>query len=694
MARSLAWAVLGALVGFGVSAFSQTLVDLVAQAPSAVWYNDLGARLPFPGADTDDRGFAQVLPSAVLEDGNAYPSVLETHPRWQPDGAIEGRYILTIPANAEFVALVGFLRGASGTDGVTFEVLWQGRILAQVRDTYDGNLKEIRVDLSSAAGQRGELILRVKAGASSGQDWAVWVQPKLARKGTVYLGAPIYVRIFLDSLYCERESRWDHGTDSDEPYLLVTAFAGHRSPSAWSTGDAEVFSDVDSGENRRLSYTRSQRLVFEGEVPPGARVGFNVVVMESDAGTETQRNRLAREIVNQLVVGPLTGLPNMGADPLSKAITDFLTGNFISFILAPIMYGLGGGADDFVATNSVVLTYDQLRLWSSGDPHRPMTMELRGGEESRYRLRWHIEFDREASRSFSAKFTHWDELAVGNILEDREPEILIVIDEDAPGDDGRFYIKNKNGRLLASWNGFYTHYDRVVIGDVLGDERAEIIVASDDDGGRIRIYDGAGNRLRYFTAPFTKYDGLAVGNVLGDGKAEIIVARDDDCQVFIYNADGQRLRAFLVDAFSGCRYTAELDDERHDGFAVGDVLGDSFAEIIIAENHNGPESLVHVYDAFGQELRRFTTYFTHLDGFILANMVRDGKKEIVVAVDGGDGQYGDTIYITDVATGSTTRRYWPIFTKYDGLASGDFDGDGKDEIVLATDEDWWVYIGK
>lgn len=692
MASRLVQSSIMLLVMFATVASSQTIFDFVSEAHRAQWFNDKGMRLPFPGSKDDNRGFALILPKAVLEDGRSYTNVLETHPRWQPNGTIEGRYSLTVPKDAEFQAKVGFLQGATATDGVTFEVLWRGRTLLLQHKAYDQSLKEIKIDLSSYAGQSGEMVLRVKAGDSAGQDWAVWVEPRIARKTIVGTGQPVFVRIVLDSLYCVKESKYDHGTDSDEPYLLVTAFASHRSPQAWSTGDPEVFSDVDSGENRRFTYANAQRVVFEGEVPPGAVVGFNAVVMEADEGSMEQRRRLARNITEQLLRGPLTGLPEFQVDPITRAITDFMMGNIVSLI-DTIMHALGGGADDFVATNTFTASYDQLKRWAQGERCRAMFMDLDGKDEGHYILRWHLEFVREASRSFVAKFTHWDGFAVGNVLGSAEPEIVIVVDEDASGDDGKFYIYDRQGHLLRTWNGFYTHYDRIVIGDVLGDALEEIIVASDDGGGQIRIYDGSGNKLRHFAAPFTKYDGLAVGNVMGDAKAEIVIARDDDRQVFIYNAEGQRLRAFMVDAFSGCRYTADAESNRHDGFAVGDVLGDGYAEILIAINRNGSDSTVFIFDASGRELRKFNTFFTHCDGFILADIFGDAKKEIVIAVDGGDGRAGFTIYATEVRTNTVVIRHWPLFTKYDGLAASDLNGDGKDEILLATDEDSRVYIG-
>jgi len=161
-------------------------VDLLRDARKAQWFNDQGKRLPFPGDDTDNRGFVRPM-TAALEDGQTHSSVLETHPRWQAQGWIEGRYILTLPKNARFEATVGFFRGASGTDGVLFEVLWREKnseqVLSALKKTYNGNLAPLSADLSQYGGHSGTLILRVRAGASSGRDWAAWKKAVIIAAG-------------------------------------------------------------------------------------------------------------------------------------------------------------------------------------------------------------------------------------------------------------------------------------------------------------------------------------------------------------------------------------------------------------------------------------------------------------------------------------------------------------------------------
>ena len=95
-----------------------------------------------------------------------------------------GRYPqLTVPSNAELKVNVGFFKGATGSDGVTFEVQFEEgqsrQTIVSRFATYDGKLDSITQSLSSLAGRTGYFILYVNAGQSSGQDWAAWAEAKI-----------------------------------------------------------------------------------------------------------------------------------------------------------------------------------------------------------------------------------------------------------------------------------------------------------------------------------------------------------------------------------------------------------------------------------------------------------------------------------------------------------------------------------
>lgn len=171
-------------------------VDLLAAAPKATWASgqlqpDGGVAQAAPLAwpkDNDFAGFAGVADYA-LEDGSTRPA-LQTHPMWIDQGTVGGRFPwVALPPNAVFEAEVGFLAGAVNSDGVIFQVYEShydanGAVvrtqIALFGKQYDGRPAPLRVDLSHLAGKIVSLELRVDAGATSMQDWAVWIAPRIS----------------------------------------------------------------------------------------------------------------------------------------------------------------------------------------------------------------------------------------------------------------------------------------------------------------------------------------------------------------------------------------------------------------------------------------------------------------------------------------------------------------------------------
>ncbi len=164
-------------------------INFYGLAQNGQWFNDAGDALTFGSTTSDSKGFARFV-QTQLEDGLRYDEVLETHPRWVDNGTVEGRFRMTMPEGVGFRAVVGFIEGATGTDGANFQMIWRkdppagqppiDAVQGQVFKTYDHSLASFTADLRPIAGQTGELILKVKAGASSGQDWAVWQSAVLA----------------------------------------------------------------------------------------------------------------------------------------------------------------------------------------------------------------------------------------------------------------------------------------------------------------------------------------------------------------------------------------------------------------------------------------------------------------------------------------------------------------------------------
>jgi len=174
-----------------VNLASVVMYDFVANASHARWRSGAGT-LPFNGSSSDSKGFVKILTNPVLETNTKATKALETHPQWVDYGYIQGQYDMsnyTVKKDDYFYAWVGFLKGAtSGNVHFQVYVMPAGssfKLIADVADTYDGKLKEIKVPLSTWRGKKiTAFYLRVNAGASSTQDWALWTS------AVIYRGAP------------------------------------------------------------------------------------------------------------------------------------------------------------------------------------------------------------------------------------------------------------------------------------------------------------------------------------------------------------------------------------------------------------------------------------------------------------------------------------------------------------------------
>ena len=163
--------------------------------------------LPWQGSDGDSRGFVRA--DRVWTEDSVVNYALRTHPMWVGNGTIKGWLPwVVLPLKACFKAKIGFVKGAVGTDGAYFQV-WEhhrenGREVwnrvGNFFKKYTDKLLDININLSHLAEKEVGIELRVDTGVSSGQDWAVWVNPTI--EGDPYRTITSNARTFvqLDTL--------------------------------------------------------------------------------------------------------------------------------------------------------------------------------------------------------------------------------------------------------------------------------------------------------------------------------------------------------------------------------------------------------------------------------------------------------------------------------------------------------------
>lgn len=169
--------------------------DLLSVANVAIWRNADG-NVPDLGSERSSQGGH--FPISNVDMGQL--PQLEVVPQQIPQGWMQGIWgyftvepeiracpivaAIKLPSKLHFQARVGLAKSAVGSDGVTFKfglrdlndnVTW----LSSKKMTVPGNFEDWDIDLSGNEGQKCYFVLRVDAGESSANDFAIWNQAKL-----------------------------------------------------------------------------------------------------------------------------------------------------------------------------------------------------------------------------------------------------------------------------------------------------------------------------------------------------------------------------------------------------------------------------------------------------------------------------------------------------------------------------------
>jgi hypothetical protein len=159
--------------------------DFISNYCAADWQNKT-TDLPCPGSEGSDDGFVIRVDNPALESRNENEPALETFPEAITDGLIQGTYPeIEIKSGDRFLADIGCL-----ADNERCDVLFQLKYtidggdevnFGRWRETYDGNITRVDMDLSALAGEKVQFILVVKANGAPREDAAFWLVPKIIR---------------------------------------------------------------------------------------------------------------------------------------------------------------------------------------------------------------------------------------------------------------------------------------------------------------------------------------------------------------------------------------------------------------------------------------------------------------------------------------------------------------------------------
>lgn len=161
------------------------------------------------------------------------------------------------------------------------------------------------------------------------------------------------VVIHYTGLHCFGETDYDQGSNSDEPYVVLS----FSSPELTSTLNSRIYEDVDSGETFPDLVE-----IYRGK-PYG--INLNAVVMEHDEGDPN----IYRDKIRQVFLGAhAAGTVALGLIPVVGPIIAAVAGPSLGALMPDIadkfneLLGLG---DDIIGTSTIVLSSKQMVLLSA-----------------------------------------------------------------------------------------------------------------------------------------------------------------------------------------------------------------------------------------------------------------------------------------------------------------------------------------
>jgi hypothetical protein len=170
------------------------MLDFLAQGKNADWGSGVEPvdfagpghiELDFGGPETDTNGFAMIRDQVLLENGKISAKILQTHPKWETNGYIVGKYPVYTVGPGDYIkaqiGLIALADGSCGVGDVTFEIHYTLEDDLGTRDrlgkwskSCNGSLQSIEIDLADLKGKKVHFYLVVTADGSADQDWSIW----------------------------------------------------------------------------------------------------------------------------------------------------------------------------------------------------------------------------------------------------------------------------------------------------------------------------------------------------------------------------------------------------------------------------------------------------------------------------------------------------------------------------------------
>jgi hypothetical protein len=286
-----------------------------------------------------------------------------------------------------------------------------------------------------------------------------------------------------------------------------------------------------------------------------------------------------------------------------------------------------------------------------------------------------------------------ESVAIGDVNNDGRADVIV----SASNCIGVFY-QNSSGGLntmvtYASNHQSFSNTYKVKTGDFNHDGRMDVV--SIDWGTQSQdvdvFYQNAGGTFNTpitYTVSHGGYEDLEVGDVNNDGFTDIIVMSG---QSFIPNLGV--LTQKTDGTFNTAVYYSVGANQLSSGVGIGDVNGDSLQDIVVTYGGNAGNIGVFLQNNSGT-LNTSTSYSSYdsPSPIEIADVNNDGRKDIILA---HAGWLKLGVYLQGTGEAILPEELYPIpYSTYNphGLAIGDINGDGLNDVVIADNGNGLVVL--
>jgi hypothetical protein len=255
--------------------------------------------------------------------------------------------------------------------------------------------------------------------------------------------------------------------------------------------------------------------------------------------------------------------------------------------------------------------------------------------------------------------------AVVDLDNDGELEIIL-------GEGSKIGVYYWNSTQMFSYSLGSSTSSAPALGDVDGDGSLEIVGVT--DSGSVVVINGDGSLLwSYSTGNSISSSAPAIGDLDGDGDLEIVVATQGKVYVFYGNGTQK----------SGWPKSLTVSTSSP---ALGDIDGDGDLEIVIGEGLSSDSRLVAWHDDGSVLFEAAMDSFNVASSPVLADMNGNGRLETIIGYN--DKTWDPYLSIVDyrgLVLNTESLVSLNAVVSESSPAVGDFDDDGKTEIVIATE---------